>query len=113
MKDNEVMEEVKEVMKRAKAKKDTEKEKEKEKGVSTDLHSCDTCREKIKGTQTSVKGVNYGFTRNVHSSQWGQKPEETKILSYVNPARSWKITIMMIKIREPEMIMKTEMKMKI
>jgi len=59
LKENEVMEEEKEVMKRAKAKKDTEKEKEK--GVSTDLHSCDTCREKIKGTQTSVKCIRCEF----------------------------------------------------
>ena len=72
LKDNEVMEEVKEVMWRAKTKKDNEKnkEKEKEKEVSTDLKSCGQCREKIKGSQTSVKCIRCEFWIHLKCTQF-------------------------------------------
>ena len=51
----EVMEEVKELMRRAKAKTDTEKEE------STVLYTCGHCEDKIKVSQTSVKCIRCEF----------------------------------------------------
>ena len=82
--DKEVMEEVKEVMKRAKTKKDTEKE------VSTDLHSCGHCKEKIKGSQTSVKCIRCGFWIHLKCTQFtsGAETRRNQDTFHVSLARS-------------------------
>ena len=77
LKDNKVMEEVKEVIMRAKTKKDNEKEKENEKDVSAD---CGICSDKFKGSQFSMCCIRCNRWIHLKCTQYvtGKEAEKNK-----------------------------------
>ena len=77
LKDDKVMEEVKEVIMRAKTKKDDEKENENEKDVSAD---CGTCSGKFKGSQFSMICISCNRWIHLKCTQYtkGKEAEKNK-----------------------------------
>ena len=76
LKENEVMKEVIEVIRRAKSKKDNEKEKEK--AVSEDRKDCGLCRGKFKGTQFCIKCIRCKYYIHLRCTQFSMGKEAEK-----------------------------------
>jgi len=78
LKDKEVMEEIKDVIMRAKTIKDNEKEKEKV--VSEDRRDCGLCRGKFKGNNVCIQCIRCNLWIHLRCTQYktGKKAEKNK-----------------------------------